>query len=145
MDEKIFSELVIFPAWQREFREVLRETDRLELFRLVEVAEATIRGRLDAIRDSAEHRAEREAITNALNTLSHAKRDRLAFTPLVRSARQPSTQQWKNPIPRPPALVLGKQVFIPANLTRPSGTRCFQPQTRTDRGRCNPISAYWGR
>ncbi len=81
MDENISSQPVIFPAWQREFREVLRETDRLELFRLVEVAEATIRGRLDAIRDSAEHRAEREAITNALNWLSHAKRDRLGFHP----------------------------------------------------------------
>jgi hypothetical protein len=60
------------------YREVLHGADRPELFRLIEVAEATIRV-LDVIRDSTEDRAEREAIADALTQLSSEKRDRLGF------------------------------------------------------------------
>jgi hypothetical protein len=65
--------------WQRAYSAVLRETDASALFERVEIAEAAILTRRDALADHSEHHAERNAITEALSVLGNIKRDRLRF------------------------------------------------------------------
>ncbi len=68
-----------FPAWQREYEAALHEMDKARLFKCVEVAEAAVLVRLEAIRKDSDHHAEREAIADALNHLELLKKTRLGF------------------------------------------------------------------
>lgn len=66
-------------AWQRDYEAVLAEAEIEKLFKLVEIAEASIRTRLDALKGSSDHHSERRAIEEALANLKVVKRDRLKF------------------------------------------------------------------
>ena len=68
-----------FPAWQREYEAAVHEMDTTRLFKCVEVAEAAVLLRLEAIRQNSDHHAEREAIDEALNQLELLKKTRLGF------------------------------------------------------------------
>jgi hypothetical protein len=70
---------VRFPAWQREYDAVLNETDTFLLFKRIEVAEARILARLEAIEESGSHHSERAAIADALTYLASLKSNRLGF------------------------------------------------------------------
>jgi hypothetical protein len=69
----------LFPAWQREYEAALHEMDTTRLFKCVEVAEAAVLLRLEAIRKDSDHHAEREAIADALNHLELLKKNQLGF------------------------------------------------------------------
>jgi hypothetical protein len=69
-----------FPAWQREYEAVLHETDTKCLFKCIELAEAAVLVRLEAIGKDSAHHAERKAIDDVLTHLTLLKRDRLGFT-----------------------------------------------------------------
>lgn len=66
-------------AWQREYDAVLSESDTSALFKRVEIAEAAILTRRDALEASSDHHAERQAIERALERLRTIKQDRLKF------------------------------------------------------------------
>jgi hypothetical protein len=68
-----------FPAWQREYDAALHEMDTTRLFKRVEVAEAAVLLRLEAIKKGSDHHAERDAIVDALNQLELLKKNRLGF------------------------------------------------------------------
>ncbi len=68
-----------FRVWQREYEAVLHETDTKRLFKCIEVAEAAVLARLEAIgRDPADD-AERKAIDDVLTHLTLLKTERLGF------------------------------------------------------------------
>lgn len=66
-------------GWRRDYEAVLRETDVSALFKLVEIAEAAILTRRDALGSSPNHDAERQEIGEALKHLEDVKRKRLKF------------------------------------------------------------------
>ena len=66
-----------FPKWREAYRSALCETDDKALFKRIEVAEASIRTRKDALMHSSDHHAERQDMEDALMTLRHLKRNRL--------------------------------------------------------------------
>ena len=68
-----------FPAWQHAYEAVLTETDTHALFKLVEIAQASVLTRRADLEGSADHHAERHAIEEALANLRAVKRDRLKF------------------------------------------------------------------
>jgi hypothetical protein len=68
-----------FPNWQREYESALLETDKSVLFKRVEVAEAAILTRRDALEHDSSSQAERAAIEDALANLRVLKRDQLHF------------------------------------------------------------------
>jgi hypothetical protein len=68
-----------FPAWEGAYAAAVRGTDKNELFRLVEIAEAAMLSRRDCLRESSDRRAERRAIEKALRNLSVIKKERLQF------------------------------------------------------------------
>jgi hypothetical protein len=68
-----------FPSWQLEYNAVVQERDDARLFKRIEVAEATMLVRLEAIKESAYHQAEREALRESLNHLALLKGQRLGF------------------------------------------------------------------
>jgi len=68
-----------FPNWQREYESALLETDNGVLFKRVEVAEAAILTRRDALEQDSSGQTERGAIEDALANLRVLKRDRLHF------------------------------------------------------------------
>lgn len=73
---------VRYPAWQREYEASLHELDPRRLFERVHSAEAAIFNRLQELAqnpEGADHRAERQAITDALSALRVLKRDKLNF------------------------------------------------------------------
>jgi hypothetical protein len=70
---------VRFPAWQEVYEAALRETDRIELFKLVEIAEATILSYRDALVRNGGNQAEEREIENALQVLLVIKQARLSF------------------------------------------------------------------
>jgi len=67
------------PPWQNEYNAVLRETNRERLFMHIEIAEAAVRMRLEAIDKSTDYDAERQAITDALAKLDLLKKRRLGY------------------------------------------------------------------
>jgi hypothetical protein len=67
------------PNWQREYESALLETDKSVLFKRVEVAEAAMLIRRDALEHDSSSRTERGAIEDALANLRVLKRDRLHF------------------------------------------------------------------
>jgi hypothetical protein len=68
-----------FPDWQREYESALLEKDQSSLFKRVEVAEAAMLTRRDALVRHSESTAERRAIDDALANLRVLKKDQLHF------------------------------------------------------------------
>jgi len=66
-------------AWQDAYNAVLGEADRNRLCACIEHAEAQILVRLDAIREGDKHRAERQAIADALAHLNLLKESPVGF------------------------------------------------------------------
>jgi hypothetical protein len=77
------SSSVRFAAWQREYEAVLLEPDTNACFECMEIAEAAVLTRRSVLAHqpdhSAEVRAERRAIEEALARLGEIKRNRLLF------------------------------------------------------------------
>ena len=67
------------PEWQNEYEAALGEPDREKLTERVAAAEHAIFIRLQTISQSADHRAERQAIESALASLRVLKRDKLRW------------------------------------------------------------------
>jgi hypothetical protein len=68
-----------FPQWQGEFEEALRETDHKMLFKRIEIAEALILSRREAVMRTSDADVEYQEIENALTKLGALKRDVLKF------------------------------------------------------------------
>ena len=71
-----------YPAWQREYEALLLEANPAELLKLVHKAEAAIFNRLQALArppEMTDHKAEEQAIAEALRTVRVLKRDKLQF------------------------------------------------------------------
>ena len=66
-------------SWQREYEAALQEKNTSKLFKQVEVAEAAILMRREALECSNESSEERQTIADALATLQAIKSDRLQF------------------------------------------------------------------
>jgi hypothetical protein len=69
-----------FPHWQNEYEAALRETDHKMLFKRVEIAEATLLNRREALGRESHGRAEEKEIAGALERLLALKRDVLNFS-----------------------------------------------------------------
>jgi hypothetical protein len=67
------------PAWQKVYEATLQETDAIALFKLVEIAEATILTHRDTLANTSRTRGERRAIEHALQVLLVIKQARLSF------------------------------------------------------------------
>jgi hypothetical protein len=65
--------------WRVAFARVLEETDTNELFRRVEIAEAAMLLRYEALRQGSQHDRERRTLERALDQLGRLKRERLGF------------------------------------------------------------------
>ena len=70
---------LLYPEWQNDYEAALGEPDREKLAERVAAAETAIFIRLQAISQSADHRAEHQAIENAAAILRVLKRDKLGF------------------------------------------------------------------
>ena len=70
---------LLYPEWQNEYQAALLELDSQKLAERVAATEAAIFNRLQAISQSSDHRAERQAIEDALGSLRVLKRDSLGF------------------------------------------------------------------
>jgi len=68
-----------YPEWQHQVQAALLEHDREKLLEQMRTAEAAIFNRLQAISQSPDHEAERDAIQDALVSLRIVKRDSLGF------------------------------------------------------------------
>ena len=68
-----------FPHWQNEYEAALRETDHKMLFKRVEIAEATLLSRREALSRESHGRAEEKEIAGALERFLALKRDVLNF------------------------------------------------------------------
>jgi len=68
-----------FLQWREEYDAVLQETDHKMLFMRVEIAEATLRTRREALLRSSDGLTERREIEKALDELRTMKRDVLNF------------------------------------------------------------------
>jgi hypothetical protein len=77
-----------FPAWQPMYEAALHETDPITLFKLVEIAEATIRTRREILEKNDGSPAETQAIDKALRVLLAIKQVQLNFS---------STTGWQPP------------------------------------------------
>ncbi len=70
---------VRFPDWQREYLNVLLETDTFALWKCIEIAEAKILLRCDVVATAPDLQDERQALAEALSNLDKIKRERLRF------------------------------------------------------------------
>ena len=71
-----------FPTWQREYEASVNEPDSKRLLKHVHAAETAIFNRLQVLAqhpDSPDHKAEHQAIADALGALRVLKRDKLGF------------------------------------------------------------------
>jgi hypothetical protein len=71
-----------YPAWQREYEASLHEPDPKKLLERVHAVEVAIFNRLQElaqISEGTDHKAEEQAIAEALRTLRVLKRDKLQF------------------------------------------------------------------
>jgi pterin-4a-carbinolamine dehydratase len=66
-------------GWQLEYESALQETDRKTLFKRVEIAEAAILTRREAVTHSPDGFVEGQEIKIALDTLSKLKKEVLKF------------------------------------------------------------------
>jgi hypothetical protein len=67
------------PVWQPAYQAVLKESDTIRLFKLVEVAEAAVRTRQAELEGSLDHHSERRALQEAVASLLVVKRNRLNY------------------------------------------------------------------
>jgi len=65
--------------WQRAYDAVLHETDTAALFKCIEIAEAAILTRREALLPSTSDPEESKALQDALAHLQFLKKDRLGF------------------------------------------------------------------
>ena len=83
MGQKGFSPSNIrYPAWQDEYQTALLELDPKKLLDRIHAAEAAIFKRLQELAqnsDSPDHKAEQQAMADALGALRVLKRDKLDF------------------------------------------------------------------
>jgi hypothetical protein len=70
---------ILYPQWQNEYAAALVELDREKLPQRLAASEAAIYKRLQAISQSSDHQAERQAIEDALAALRVLKRENLGF------------------------------------------------------------------
>ncbi len=70
---------ILYPDWQNEYLAALVELDGEKLLERVKAAETAIFNRLQALSQSADSQAERQAIDDALASLRVLKRDNLGF------------------------------------------------------------------
>ena len=70
---------ILYPQWQNEYAAALVELDREKLPERVAASEAAIFNRLQTISQSSDHRAEHQAIDDALAALRVLKRENLGF------------------------------------------------------------------
>jgi hypothetical protein len=77
--EDLPSPKIPYPEWQTEYQSALVELDREKLAKRVEASETAIFNRLQAISESSDHQAERQAIEDALTALRVLKRESLGF------------------------------------------------------------------
>jgi hypothetical protein len=73
------SNTIKYPDWQREFEAALREGDLPSLRQRVDVAEAALFLRLQALAGSAQGDAERQAISDAREALRTIQREKLGY------------------------------------------------------------------
>ena len=67
------------PAWERDYEAVLSETNTKALFKRVEIAEAAILTRCEALKSGSDQHSEWQALEQALVNLGVIKRERLKF------------------------------------------------------------------
>lgn len=77
-----------FPDWRHAYESALLETDDRTLFKQIEIAEAIILTRRDALAQSPDHHAEQQAMEHALFNLRILKKDRLKFAVNNRTAHR---------------------------------------------------------
>jgi len=70
---------ILYPEWQHEYKAALLELNRERLLERVTAAETAIFNRAQAMSQSADGNAERQAIEDALANLRVLKRDNLGF------------------------------------------------------------------
>ena len=73
------SHTIKYPHWQREFEAALGEGDLESLRQRVDAAEAALFLRLQALPGTAQARAERQAISDAMKTLRAIQREKLGY------------------------------------------------------------------
>ena len=73
------SHTIKYPHWQREFEAALREDDPQSLRQRVDVAEAALFLRSQALVGSAQGQAEQQAISDAIRTLRAIQREKLGY------------------------------------------------------------------
>jgi hypothetical protein len=78
-EDSLSPNIILYPDWQNEYAAALVELDREKLSGRVEAAETAIFNRLQAISQSSDHRAEHQAIEDALAALRVLKRENLGF------------------------------------------------------------------
>ena len=71
--------IIHYPEWQNDYAAALVELDLKKLPERVAAAETAIFNRLQAISQSSDHQAERQATEDALAALRVLKRDELGF------------------------------------------------------------------
>jgi hypothetical protein len=67
------------PQWQLDYESAMQETERKVLFKRVEIAEAAILNRREALMHSSDGFAERQEIKMALDKLRTLKKEVLKF------------------------------------------------------------------
>jgi hypothetical protein len=67
------------PRWKLDYESALQETDHKALFKRIEVAEAAILTRLEALESSTDGFPERREIKAALVAIQNLKKDILKF------------------------------------------------------------------
>jgi len=70
---------ISYPEWQQQYQTALLEPDHEKLLERVAAAETAIYQRLQAISQSSDYQAERQAIEDAVASLRVLKRDSLGF------------------------------------------------------------------
>jgi hypothetical protein len=75
MQEEDSSPIIRYPDWQSEYQAAILETDRKQLAMRIAGAESAIAKRLQALSQSADHRAELHAIGDALAALRTLKEE----------------------------------------------------------------------
>ena len=68
-----------YPHWQREFEAALVEADLQKLRQRVDAAEAALFQRSQALAEDPQRHAERQAISDAIQTLRIIQRERLGY------------------------------------------------------------------
>jgi hypothetical protein len=68
-----------YPHWQREFEAAIIEADLQKLRQRVDAAEAALFQRSQALAEDPQRHAERQAISDAIQTLRTIQRERLGY------------------------------------------------------------------